>query len=179
MSLARCLTAWKSTELTNRMIGASSVASSRSCGSSSSCAIWSRLSLAAMSSITCSAPAGLADFVIRTIQAGQERQAARQHRFDRKAEQQSKVVQCGGFHGIGRRHEHRSILCLEREHVIAAGKMDRNLLDPFMIDLAHIKMRQPGKFKLNGKRLEELIFGNRPESDQDFAETPPLGLLEY
>ena len=62
--------------------------------------------------------------------------------------------------------------------MIAAGEVDRNLLDPFMVDLAHIKIRKPGKFKLNGKRLEELIFGNRPESDQDFAETPPLGPLK-
>jgi hypothetical protein len=30
---------------------------------------------------------------------------------------------------------------------------------------------------LNGKRLEELIFGNRPESDQYLSETPPLGPL--
>jgi hypothetical protein len=46
-----------------------------------------------------------------------------------------------------------------------------------MVDLAHVKMWEPGKFKLNGKRLEELIFGNRPESDQDLSETPPLGPL--
>jgi len=31
---------------------------------------------------------------------------------------------------------------------------------------------------LNGKRLEELIFGNRPESDQNLSEAPPLGLLK-
>ena len=49
--------------------------------------------------------------------------------------------------------------------MIAAGKVDRHLLDPFMVHLAHIKMREPGKFKLNGKRLEELLFGNRPDSD--------------
>jgi hypothetical protein len=46
-----------------------------------------------------------------------------------------------------------------------------------MVDLAHIKMRKPRKFKLNGKRLEELIFGHRPESDQDLSEAPPLGFL--
>jgi len=61
--------------------------------------------------------------------------------------------------------------------VIAAREVDRNLSDPFMVDLAHIKMREPGKFKLNGQRLEELIFGNRPESDQDLSEAPPLGPL--
>ena len=61
--------------------------------------------------------------------------------------------------------------------MIAPGEMDRNLLDPFVVDLAHIKIREPGKFKLNGKRLEELIFGNRPESDQNFAETSSLGPL--
>ena len=107
-------------------------------------------------------------FIIHTIQAGQERQTARQHRLDRKAEQQSKVVHRSRFHGIGRRHKHRSILCLEREHVIAAGKVNRNPFDPFMVDLAHIKIREPGNFKLNGKCLEELIFGNPSESDQDF-----------
>jgi hypothetical protein len=30
---------------------------------------------------------------------------------------------------------------------------------------------------LNSKRLEELIFGHRPESDQDLSEAPPLGFL--
>src|SRR5437867_7021089 len=117
-------------------------------------------------------------FVIHTIQAGQERQAARQHRLDRKPQQKPEVVQCSRFHGIGRRHKHSSILCLERKHVKAAGEMDRHLLNPFMVDLAHIKIREPGKFKLNGKSLEKLIFGNRPESDQDFSETPPFGLLK-
>ena len=45
--------------------------------------------------------------------------------------------------------------------------------------MAHIKMREPGKFKLNGEGLEKLILGNRPESKQDLSEaTPPLGLLK-
>jgi hypothetical protein len=47
-----------------------------------------------------------------------------------------------------------------------------------MIDLAHIKMREPGKFKLNCEGLEKLILGNRPESEQDLSEAPPLGLLK-
>ena len=62
--------------------------------------------------------------------------------------------------------------------MVAAGEMDRNLLDPFMVDLAHIKIREPGKFKLNGQRLKELLFGDRPESDQGFTEAPPLGSLK-
>ena len=62
--------------------------------------------------------------------------------------------------------------------MIASGEMDRNLLNPFMVDLALIKMRKPGKFKLNSQRLEELIFGKRPESDQDLPKAPPLGLLK-
>jgi hypothetical protein len=47
-----------------------------------------------------------------------------------------------------------------------------------MVNLAHIKIWEPGKFELNGERLEELIFGNRPESDQDLSEVPPLGFLK-
>ena len=62
--------------------------------------------------------------------------------------------------------------------MIAAGKMDRNFLDPFMVDLILIKMRKPGKFKLNGQRLEKLLFGNRPDPDQDFPETPSLAPLK-
>ena len=62
--------------------------------------------------------------------------------------------------------------------MIPAGEMDRNLPDPFMVDLAHIEIREPGKFKLNGQRLKELIFGDRPESDQDFTDTPSLGPLK-
>jgi hypothetical protein len=46
-----------------------------------------------------------------------------------------------------------------------------------MVDLVLIKMREPGKFKLNGKCLEELIFGNCPEPNQDLSEAPPLGPL--
>ena len=47
-----------------------------------------------------------------------------------------------------------------------------------MVDLVLIKMREPGKFKLNGQRLEKLLFGNRPETDQNFAEAPSLGPLK-
>jgi hypothetical protein len=39
--------------------------------------------------------------------------------------------------------------------------------------MAHIKMREPGKFKLNCEGLEKLILGNRPESEQDLFEAPP------
>ena len=58
--------------------------------------------------------------------------------------------------------------------MITAGEMDGNLLDPFMVNLADIKIREPGKFKLNGQRLKELIFGDRSESDQVSPRRPPL-----
>ncbi len=62
--------------------------------------------------------------------------------------------------------------------MIAASEVDRNLLDPFMVDLAHIKIRKPWKFELNRLTPEGVdIFGNRPESDQDLSEAPPLGPL--
>ena len=39
-------------------------------------------------------------------------------------------------------------------------------------------MREPGKIKLNGKRLEELLFGDRPDPDQDFSDASAFGRLE-
>jgi hypothetical protein len=47
-----------------------------------------------------------------------------------------------------------------------------------MVHLAHIEMQEPGKIKLNGKRLEELLFGDRSGPDQDFSDASAFGRLE-
>src|SRR5207248_8372001 len=72
-------------------------------------------------------PCRACGLVIDSIQTGKERQTACEYRFDWKPEQKSKIVQCSCFHGISRRHKHRAILCLEREHMIAPRSEERRV----------------------------------------------------
>ena len=123
ISLARSLTALNSSELTQRMMGASSVSSRMSTSSSLAPFVLLFALLAEIAALVLLAAVDVVDDL-------QDPLRRHQHRLDLGAELHAQIVERAHVERIGHRHHHRVPLALDGQQPMLLGEADGDPASP-------------------------------------------------